>query len=73
VSADNGRIREIVKAAITPDADMGNLVFVIRQVLRRERQEGYDDGYADGARDERDARRYEEERQQAAQEDEDRG
>jgi len=61
VGNDSGRIWEIVKAAM-PGGSMDNLVFVIRQALRKEREEGYQDGYDDGGRDERDARRYEEER-----------
>lgn len=66
MSADNGRIREIVKAATGPQASMDNLVFVIRQALRCERGEGYDDGYQDGSRDARDAQRYEQEREDAS-------
>lgn len=63
MGTDNGRIREIVKAAM-PGGSMDNLVLVIRMALRREREEGYNDGYDDGGRDEQDARRYEQEREE---------
>jgi hypothetical protein len=69
VSMDNGRIGDIVRAAIgtlhDPQGSMLGLIPVIRKTLAAEHEDGYKSGHADGVRDCFDAQRYDDDRARA--------
>ena len=58
MSDHRGRVEAIVRAASDRPLDMMNLIFVIRQNLRDEHDEGWREGYSDGLRDTADAKRH---------------
>jgi hypothetical protein len=62
VSDHRGRIEAIARAATDRPLDMANLIYVIRQNLKAEHDEGWQEGHLDGQRDIADAERFEDRR-----------
>lgn len=62
MSDHRGRIEAIARAATDRPLDMANLIFVIRQNLKAEHDEGWQEGHSDGLRDAADADRFEDRR-----------
>jgi hypothetical protein len=62
VSDHRGRIEAIARAATDRPLSMSSLIFVIRQNLKAEHDEGWQEGYGDGQRDAADAERFEDRR-----------
>jgi hypothetical protein len=62
VSDHRGRIEVIARAATDRPLDMTNLIYVIRQNLKAEHDEGWQEGYGDGMRDAANAERFEDRR-----------
>lgn len=65
MSDHHGRIESIARAATDRPLDMMNLIFVIRQNLKAEHDEGWKEGYGDGVRDSSVAQRFEERAQES--------